>query len=216
MLVEYALKDECGRYIHRDITGKFGYTTSEILADRYDSRKAAKNVLENCLPRAMRKGFDVVEIVVSDKDAPPAPKENKPQVIRPKVDEALRIANQPIVPNNVHDISASFQKVRDILLMAAGRKEELANSLSEVDSEISDINHYIEFADGLNAYQGYLAFRMLRQKLLQRRQIKDELNAISVICDSEISHAEFERVSRRIAGMENRQFMPRVLTELFT
>ena len=40
---------------------------------------------------------------------------------------------------------------------ALHRKEELINQLSEVDKELCDINHYIEFCN-LTAAQGYKAY----------------------------------------------------------
>lgn len=216
MQIEYVLKDGLSRYIHRDINGKFSITTSEALADHYDSRKSAKNILDNCLPRYMRKGFAVQEIVVSEMGSETVRKpEKQPQMVSPKIEEALRIANQPLPDSRVGEFTESFSKITDFLNQAAKRKEELLNDLSLVDSEISDINHYIELAEGLNAYHGYLAFRMLRNKLKLRRQIKDELNIVQAICNSDNSRAEFERISRCISGMETRRYEPRVLTELF-
>ena len=216
MQIEYVLKDSLARYIHRDITGKFSITTSETLADHYDSRKAAKNVLDNCLPRQMRKDFAVYEVVVSETGSEMHRKsEEEPQVITPKVEEAMKIANQPIAESRIGEFAELFSRIAELLEQASRRKEELLNDLSAVDSEISDINHYIELADGLNAYQGYLAYRMLKNKLKQRRQIKNELSVVQSLCDSEISRAEFDRVSRFISGMESRRYEPRVLTELF-
>lgn len=216
MQVEYVLKDGVGRYVHRDITGRFSLTTSETLADHYDSRKTAKNILNNCLPMSMRKGFEIFEVVVSEEKAEEPPLEEAPQHIRPKVAEALRIAEQPIAESRVAEFAELFCKVGEVMEQATQRRDELLDALSNVDSEISDINHYIELAEDLNAYQGYLAYRMLRQKLRQRRRIKDEIGVIQMIGSSEIGQEEFDRIGRRIRGMENRIYKPRVLTELFT
>ena len=216
MQIEYVLKDGMGRYVHRDITGKFGITSSEALADHYDSRKSAKNVLDNCLNASMRRSFFVEEIVVSGGLPTSGQGKPEPQKVRPKVEEALRIANQPIIENKIGEFADAFDKVKDIMLQAVRRKEELLTDLSRVDSEISDINHYIELADDLNAYQGYLAYRMLRQRLRQRRQIKDEIGVIKAICESDIGRADFEKIERCIGSLEGRRYEPRVLSELFS
>ena len=227
MRIEYTIKDQNNRYIHRDILGKFGFTTSEALAERYETRQAAKNILENCLPKAMRKGFDVYEIMVEEsvKDSENQEENQETEktdnpgtpmnTIRPKVEEALRIANEPIVKNRMSDLAASFDSLKEIIGNITERKTELYESLSAIDSEISDINHYIELVDGLNAYQGYLAYRMLRQKLRQRRQIKDEILISKTIENCNISVSELSRISNCIAGLENRKYEPRVLDELF-
>ena len=86
--------------------------------------------------------------------------------------------------------------------------------LSEVDKEISDINHYIEFGK-FNAYQGWLAFNMLRHRLRKRRKIKNELLVIQQLGDSKITSSMLQAIKKSIAEMDNRKYIPRVLNELF-
>lgn len=51
-----------------------------------------------------------------------------------------------------------------------------SSRLSEVDKEISDIYHYIEFSN-LDAYRGWKAYKLLKDKLKERREIKDDYEA---------------------------------------
>ena len=51
-----------------------------------------------------------------------------------------------------------------------------SSRLSEVDKEISDIYHYIEFSN-LDAYRGWKAYKLLKDKLKERREIKDDYDA---------------------------------------
>lgn len=51
-----------------------------------------------------------------------------------------------------------------------------STSLSDIDKEINDIYHYIEFSN-LDAYRGWKAYKMLKDKLNERRKIKDNLSS---------------------------------------
>ena len=64
------------------------------------------------------------------------------------------------------------------------RKQALIEELRTVSAELCDIEHYIEFTS-LNASGGYRAYRMLKERLLRRRQIKDELLCISIFLRAE-------------------------------
>lgn len=55
--------------------------------------------------------------------------------------------------------------------------------LSQVDLEVSDIYHYIE-TGGYNAAQASKVFKLLRQTLSRRRDIKDEFELIQALSDS--------------------------------
>lgn len=51
-----------------------------------------------------------------------------------------------------------------------------STSLSDIDKEINDIYHYIEFSN-LDAYRGWKAYKMLKDKLNERRRIKNNLSS---------------------------------------
>ena len=66
-------------------------------------------------------------------------------------------------------LSLNFLTI-DILSNSNERKEMLTLKLSDIDKEIVDIQHYIEFGK-FNCYQGWMCFKMLQNALQQRRKI---------------------------------------------
>ena len=96
-------------------------------------------------------------------------------------------------------------------------KNNLNYMLSEVDKEICDIMHYIEF-NCLDAAKGYKVYKMLRECRLRRRRIKDEEYKVTVsmqaLGGSELPEKLKSSICQ-IRGMERRQYKPRVLDELF-
>lgn len=93
-------------------------------------------------------------------------------------------------------------------------KRDLASELSDIDQEICDIRHYIEFGR-LNAYQGWAACEMMRTSLKQRRKIKDLLYIISEVQTRRNGSTESERVKNAIDNLNKRTYTPRKLGFLF-
>lgn len=97
---------------------------------------------------------------------------------------------------------------------ALRRKEELNQKLSNIDKEICDLLHYIEFCN-LNAAQGYKVYKMLKERRIIRRSIKNELNVLNIILSKKISETATDEINKCVAGMDKRTYEPRVLKELF-
>jgi len=93
----------------------------------------------------------------------------------------------------------------------------LNHMLSEVDKEICDIMHFIEF-NNLDAAKGYKMYKMLRDCRLRRRKIKEEHEkvnaAIQVFANEELID-KMKVALKQMKGLDNRIYSPRVLTELF-
>lgn len=83
-----------------------------------------------------------------------------------------------------------------------------------IDKEICDILHYIEFCN-LNAAQGYKAYKMLKERRIKRRSIKNELQVVDIILGKKISETATDEIEKAISGMDKRKYEPRVMTELF-
>ena len=94
-------------------------------------------------------------------------------------------------------------------------KSKLASSyeeLSKVDLEISDINHYIEMSK-LDAYRGYNAYVMLRERLVKRRKIKDEIYYLKNMINKS---QEFDAKSKGfLMRIDHQKYEPRAIGELF-
>lgn len=91
---------------------------------------------------------------------------------------------------------------------------ELAQKLSHVDQEISDIEHYIEF-NKLNAADGYKAFKMLQDKRIERRAIKDDFLKFKILSEANVSDIFDGTLEEKLRELDNRTYTPRVLKELF-
>lgn len=89
--------------------------------------------------------------------------------------------------------------------------------LSQVDKEICDIMHYIEF-NTLDAANGYKMYKMLRDCRLRRRKIKDDLEKVNMIIPA-LGSAELlgnlKTCLNQMNGLDHRKYTPRVLDDLF-
>jgi hypothetical protein len=92
----------------------------------------------------------------------------------------------------------------------------LNEELSKYDRQRTDIEHYIEFNTGkLNACDGYKAYKLLQDVLLQRRKVKDELQIIQVALDRIVSPDELAQIDSKVKALEARQYTPREFKDLF-
>jgi len=94
-------------------------------------------------------------------------------------------------------------------------KRNLENAERKVERECCDIRHATEFAVKANVVEGNKLFRQQRDKLQERRHIKDELTRVSIIQESTLDDIHSGKVSRRLAGMDDRTYAPREMPELF-
>lgn len=190
------------RFIYRNHSGKFVPTPSETMADLY-TKKQAEGICKSSLPKALRGIFHIEKY-----DIPP---ENIKQVSQDDLDnntEKVKIAK---------NIQVWLDKVSDLNGLrsdAAKRKEELCKQLSDVGKELLDIYHYIEFCN-LNAAQGYKAYKMVKERRIKRRTIKNELVILDAILEKKISDSITEEIEKVIQNLDERTYSPRILNELF-
>jgi hypothetical protein len=96
------------------------------------------------------------------------------------------------------------------------RHLELSDELSTYDRKVTDIEHYIEFNVGkLNARDGYKAYKLLQDVLVERRKVKDELQILQVVKDKMDLSEDIENINERVKEMEFRKYEPRELKYLF-
>ena len=94
------------------------------------------------------------------------------------------------------------------------RKKDLSEELRQVSAELCDLEHYIEFTS-LNAAKGYRIYRRLRDCLIRRRKIKDELMCITIFLKAEPHNILNGNLYRQFSGLKTREYSPRVLEDLF-
>ena len=198
---QYVITDGT-RWIMRDRHGKYVPTSCEALADVY-SNKQANSIFQNQLSKALKSCF-----YVEKTDKPP---ELVKQITQEKVNENTE------TPSNSENIQYWIDKISDLnglVSEALHRKDNLLSQLSKIDQELSDIDHYIEFVN-LNAAQGYKAYKMIKDRRIIRRSIKNELDVLNIILGKKISETATDEIQKAISGMDKRTYEPRVLNELF-
>lgn len=93
-------------------------------------------------------------------------------------------------------------------------RDSLTFELSQVDAEIEDILHAAEFYK-LNACEGYKLYKMLKDRRIKRRKLKNYIEAVGHIEAKTGKDFASGQGSKSILGMNNREYNPRVLKELF-
>lgn len=142
MLIVYMISDGKGTYIRKDFAGKYSPVRNEALGDTWEQRSKAKNVLENQLNKNIRNRYRIVEIEIPDvkKIA-----NNIETVSKHSTETAKRISNEEIEDDQIGKWESGIDSLSTFVHDLEERKENLNNKLSDVDKEIIDIQHYIEF-----------------------------------------------------------------------
>ncbi len=105
--------------------------------------------------------------------------------------------------------------------------KELHNELSIADKKRSDVEHYIEFFN-LNAAQGYKAYKMLKDILQERREIKNKIEELKPLVDfsngfnlrnlnkrKQIEKRINDKIQLNMCSTESKRYQVRVMTEIF-
>ena len=112
---------------------------------------------------------------------------------------------------DVDEIMESLEMDFELL---AKRKKFLELEKLEIEREITDIYHAMEFYN-LDAAKGYKIYKMMQERLIRRRQNKDETLKIDYILSGGIKGLTSKQTRKRFESLENREYTPRALKELF-
>lgn len=113
-----------------------------------------------------------------------------------------------------HNAKRLIAEIEELVTALKKRREQLPSEQSAVDKERCDIEHYIEF-NSLSASEGYKAYRMLKDCLERRRDIKNEIEMIDNVLRISVSNMKSGRIHKIMNKMETKRYEPRVLNELF-
>lgn len=171
-------------------------STDPNKAHIFDSKKTAEAIYKSSLPKIIKsKGVTVKAI--------------KMQVC----DDAPQEISVPVKPDSSKYIVSI---ISDAVAKLNCRHLELVEDLSKFDRQKTDIEHYIEFNAGkLNACDGYKAYKILQDILLERRKVKDELEIVQVALDRIAAPEELAQIDLRVKELESRKYTPRELKHLF-
>lgn len=206
------ISDGKGTYIRKNFAGKYSPVRNETLGEVWEQKSKAKNVLENQLNKNIRKRYHIVETEIPDvrkiaNDSEMVPRHCS-EMIKRMIGEGIEDSQIDKWRNGIDYFSPFIHDLEQ-------RKENLSNKLSDVDKEIIDIQHYIEFGDKFNAYEGWLAFSMLRHRLKKRRKIKDELYIVTQLSECKINSSMLSNIKDIIYELDKRVYTPRKLANLF-
>ena len=112
---------------------------------------------------------------------------------------------------DVDEMMESLEMDFDLLVK---RKKFLELELLEIEREITDVYHAIEFYN-LDAAKGFKIYKMMQERLIRRRQNKDETLKIDFIMSGGINGLTSKQTRKHFESLENRQYTPRALKELF-
>lgn len=114
-----------------------------------------------------------------------------------------------------------FQEIKDELNSFAPKlksildqQEMLKLELSNIDLEISDILHYIEF-HRFSACDGYKLAKMIQVASDKRREIKKQLEVINIFKTSTCTSISSGHLINKIDNVDDKIYRPRILNNLF-
>ena len=200
-MAQYVITDGT-RWIMKDRKGKYIPTSCEIFADVY-TNKQANSILQNSLSKALKSCFRVEKI------------DKTPELVKQITQEETQENTEKVsIAENIQYWVDKVSGLNGLASEAVHRKDKLTDQLSTVDKETCDILHYIEFCN-LNAAQGYKAYKMLKERRIRRRSIKNELQVLDIILGKKISETATDEIEKAISGMDKRKYEPRIMNELF-
>lgn len=200
-MAKYIITDGL-RFIYRNHSGKYVPTPSEAMADIF-SKRQADAIFSNSLPKALKSVFHVVKY-----DKPP---EDVKQLTQSELDNNTE---KVMVSENIQRWLDKVSDLNGLAKEARRRKEELMKQLHDLEGELLDIEHYIEFSN-LNAAQGYKASKDIKECRVKRRSVKNELLVLDIILEQRVTEMVDEEIHKRVQGMDRRAYKPRIRTDLF-
>ena len=199
----YVLSDGKGSFIRKDIsTGKYVPVRSFTQAYRWEDPRKAESVLRNSVAKSIRGDYGVCNYLGSE------------TVEKKNLQDKIELICSESENDETLEWISKLVSVMEVLSDSENRLSTAIDNLSKVDKEISDIQHYIEFGY-FNCYQGWLCFKMLQNKLRQRRKFKNEISVLNIIRRSKINTDELSSLSKTISASRKKMYSPRVFTELF-
>lgn len=200
-LSQYIITDG-SRFIYRNRSGKYVPIQSEAMADVF-SKKQAEGIYNNSLPKALKSVFHVEKY-----DKPPDDVKQVTQIeLNNNTEKVMVTENIQRWLDRVSDLNGLAKEVKS-------RKEELLKQLHNLEGELLDIEHYIEFSN-LNAAQGYKASKDIKDCRIKRRSIKNELLVLNIILEQRVDEMVSEEIHKKVQDIDKRTYKPRVRTDLF-
>lgn len=191
----YILYDKTNKdYVSRESNGNYSTVSQLNRAALFTTERGAKNIYINGnIPKTIMRThkFDVLRVSTK----------------KGKADKILLATEKP---EKLFDFSApeEIRKAADVLGRVMENKEALGVYLSTIDSEINDIQHFIE-TQPLNGAERSKLFKVLKEKLNERRLYKNMLEVIGTMSNSGMTEKVFVDTVASIEGLETKAYAPR-------
>ena len=213
----YVITDGQGSYItQNNKTGKCVGIKNLNSATRFATLAEANNIFKNNISKKLQKSYSV-KIMEEDQKTAEIISEVLDKNTRRTTHETVKaLANKEMPKTQCGDLVKTISGVSELLNGLSQRYTKDCNLLSEVDREIVDIEHYIEF-NNFNAAEGYNAYKMLQNALKRRRIIKNDRECLTFIKEAGLQKSKVDALVKGIEKFanEDRMYAPRVLNELF-
>ena len=197
------------KYIKSNFNGKVTQTTNITMADMFDTRQQAMNFLKNSICKAWQRKYYVAEYENGQVVQCTVP--NSPKTMRKTTDKMFEVGDKSL---GIAEWEIRLNGMENIFRDAAKRANELSQEMSDVEGQIIDWEHYIEFTK-LNAMQGYKAYSALNRLFEQRRAIKNEQRLLSVINRNQNCSEGMTEIFNTLDELKHQKYQARALPELF-
>lgn len=192
-------------------------TTKEIdKAKIFNNIKTANNVYRSSIAKSYKQmGFQVREAGTdnSNKNSNDSVTINANINISNATSSNEKI-NSAYTEVDIDDLKKSINDLSEKLTTLKGNKEWLLDEESNIDKQISDILHYIEFYN-FSASDGYKLCKALKELRLRRRDVKNKIELISIINTHTCNNIANGNTNKAIDNLSKKQYVPRVLNDLF-
>lgn len=174
--------------------GNKGETCKQDKARIFADKKTADNFFKSCISKVLKNlNFHVEET---------------------NLDLPSTYINAKYCEIDINELQSDINDLSSKLKLLKGNKEWLLDMQSEVDKEISDIMHFIEFYN-FSASDGYKLCKALKDLRLRRRKIKNELELINIVNTQSLNNVASGQTNKAINGLDSKKYAPRILQELF-
>lgn len=185
-------------------------TVTKILnkAKVFDTFDLANNVFKSSISKSLKQmGFQVRETEIDTNRINNTVNVNINTTSNDKINFSYTEVDIDDLRESINGLSEKFTTLK-------GNKEWLLDEESNIDKQISDILHYIEFYN-FSASDGYKLCKALKELRLRRRDVKNELELIGIISTHTCNNIANGNTNKAIDALGKKQYAPRVLNDLF-
>lgn len=216
-----AIRHQSGYYLKHN-KGRIEHTSDISKASKFQNGKA-QIYIESQIKKTIRNNYYVEKIytksentILSIGQTNTTLKDNLTPNITLKNNEVTQLKEN--VLSDCYVLKCDIDKIvgdfTELIKQVNLCKPVLEGQLSQINKELTDIEHAMEFFK-LNASGGYNLYKLFHEKRLIRRDLKDRLLKIEIINESTFADWKSGTVFKRINGMNNRQYLPRAMNKLF-